>query len=70
MKDEAITGVRALEIQEGFATGVRVSQLKTQLNLTNMLLNLPAVIKEIEDQLEHRQATLLKMKASQEGAEI
>lgn len=63
-------GVRALDIQEGFATGVRVSLLKTQLNLANLLIDLPGAIKEAEDIMARKQATLLKMKQSQEGGEI
>ncbi len=63
-------GIRALDITEGFATGVKISQLKTQLNLSNMLLELPAVVKEIEDMLEKKRIKLVEMKASQEGAVI
>lgn len=70
MKEEAVMGVRALDIQEGFATSVRVATLKTQLNLTNMLLSLPEVIKEVEDRNERIAAKMVQMKDSQERGEI
>ena len=70
LKQEAIDGVRALEIKEGFATGVRISSLKTQLNLANLFVNLPDVIKDVEDNQERIGQKIAQMKKAQEGAEV
>jgi hypothetical protein len=72
MRDEAIMGVRTLGIIGATPHDViaTASQLKTQLNLTNMLLELPAVIKEMEDRLAQVEMKKGRMREAQEGATI
>jgi hypothetical protein len=44
--------------------------LKTQLNLANMFLQLPAVVKEVEQGIEAQKNRVVAFKSSQEGGKL
>lgn len=70
MYEEAVDGIRSLNIQEGFATAVRVATLKNQMNFANLFFKLPEAIKLAEEMQEKAEAQALKFQSSQEGGSI
>lgn len=68
--DKAIADVRTLEIQESFSAAIKVASLKTQMNLTGMLFDLPNVIQQVEDQNDRISKKVTEMKAATEGGGI
>lgn len=71
MKEESVLGVRALNLTEDAETvKTKVAVLKTQLNFANMMLELPAVIKETEEQIERNKVQKHRIANAQEKGDI
>lgn len=73
MKEEAVVGFRMLDRlgqDDAVEVKAKVATLRTQLNLANMLHDLPAVIKETEAQIQQNAAKKLQFIQAQEGGEI
>lgn len=73
MKEEAIVSFRTLDTlgkMDAMEVKAKVASARTQLNLANMLHDLPAVIKETEAIMEQNQAKKLAFVQSQEKGEI
>ena len=71
LKQEAIDGVRILNLQKSAEeVKTHIAILKTQLNLANMLLQLPEVVEEIEENIEAQSRKVTTFKSSQEGSNL
>lgn len=64
-------GLRALNLTEDAETvKTKVAVLKTQLNFANMMLELPEVIKETEEQIERNKVQKQRFANAQEKGGI
>lgn len=71
MKEEAVLGIRTINLTESAETvKTKVALLKTQLNFANMILELPAVIKETEAQIEQNKKQKERFASAQEKGGI
>lgn len=71
MKEESVLGLRALNLTEDAETvKTKVAVLKTQLNFANMMLELPEVIKETEEQIERNKVQKQRFANAQEKGGI
>ena len=71
LKEEAIVGLRVLDLKlSAEEVKTHAAILKTQLNLANMFLQLPAVVKEVEQNIEAQKNKVVAFKNSQEGGEL
>lgn len=71
LKEEGVTFLRTTKVDAPEAElRARVATIKTQINLAGMFLELPAVVKEVEEQLERNANKLTQIKEAQEGGEI
>ena len=71
LRQEAISKIESMPVNlEASTAKAGASIISTELKLTGLLLNLPTRLKELEEQIEHEEQAVLKMKSAQEVGNI
>ena len=70
MYNDAVLNVRSAQVKEGFAASIHLTEIKMQLNFTSFLLELPARIQQVQNQMNDQEAKVAHMKKAQEGGSI
>lgn len=71
MYNEAVLNIRTIQDFDS-PDGVKTHALKAKimLNITDMLINLPARIQQVSDQISNKESKVSQMKTATEGGSI